>query len=201
MLIKSIRCAICLCYASKFWFILWNQTHEVVVEHVTSCAVFSWKYFFFILSHLSQHWIVVLSFCKNVSQAFFECFPNPWFKKIHGPNAKYFSSYKSNKVDNVSFDRCIALTSLLLWWDRLGQAMANAFVGMRVLLFETLGNWDMLRKEELWRRTVFKEGHNFYIYFLRLWACGLALLFFGLWVFCGSFFLKGTVGCNNFWIG
>ncbi len=31
----------------------------------------------------------------------------------------------------------------------------------------------------------------------------LALLFFGLWVFCGSssFFLKGTVGYSNFWIG
>jgi hypothetical protein len=47
----------------------------------------------------------------------------------------------------------------------------------------------MLRKEEelcLRRRTVFKEGHNFYFYFWRLWACELALLFFGLWVFCGS---------------
>jgi hypothetical protein len=43
---------------------------------------------------------------------------------------------------------------------------------------------------------------QFYFYFLRLWACGLALLFFGLWVFCGSsFFLKGTVGCSNCWIG
>jgi len=50
-------------------------------------------------------------------------------------------------------------------------------------------------------RTMFKEGH--YFYFLRLWACGLTLLFFGLWVFCGSssFFLEGTVGYNNFWIG
>ncbi len=57
----------------------------------------------------------------------------------------------------------------------------------------------MLRKG-LRGRTVFNEGHNFYFYFLRLWACGLALLFFGLWVFCGSrsFFLIGTVGCSNF---
>ncbi len=40
----------------------------------------------------------------------------------------------------------------------------------------------------------------FIFIFLRLWACGLILLFFGLWVFCGSssFFLEGTVGCNNF---
>jgi hypothetical protein len=49
---------------------------------------------------------------------------------------------------------------------------------------------------------VFKEGHNFYFYFyvLRLWACGLTLLFFELWVFYGSnsFFLKGRVGYNNF---
>jgi hypothetical protein len=57
----------------------------------------------------------------------------------------------------------------------------------------------MLRKEEelcLKRRTMFK-AHNFY--FLRLWACGLALLFFGLWVFYGSnsFFLKGTTDYNN----
>jgi hypothetical protein len=49
---------------------------------------------------------------------------------------------------------------------------------------------------------VFKEGHNFYFYFyfLKLWACGLTLLFFGLWVFYGSsgFFLKKTMGCSNF---
>jgi hypothetical protein len=47
---------------------------------------------------------------------------------------------------------------------------------------------------------MFKEGHNFYFYFLRLWACGLALLVFGLWVFYGnnSFFLKGIVDYNNF---
>jgi hypothetical protein len=51
----------------------------------------------------------------------------------------------------------------------------------------------MLRKEELClKRTVFKERHKFY--FLRLWACGLALLIFGLWVFCGSSsFLAGCV--------
>ncbi len=44
----------------------------------------------------------------------------------------------------------------------------------------------MLRKEEelcLRRRTVFKFKEELC---LRLWACELALLFFGLWVFCGS---------------
>jgi len=50
---------------------------------------------------------------------------------------------------------------------------------------------------------VFKERHYFYFYFyfyfLKLWACGLPLLFFGLWFFYVSsrFFLEGTVGCNN----
>jgi hypothetical protein len=58
------------------------------------------------------------------------------------------------------------------------------------------------KKDYVSWKTVFKEGHNFIFIFLRLWACGLALLFFGLWAFCGSsFFLKGTVGCSNCWIG
>jgi len=57
-------------------------------------------------------------------------------------------------------------------------------------------------KDYVQGKIVFKEGHNLDLDFdvLRLWACGLALLFFGLWVFYGSsgFFLKKTMGCNNF---
>jgi hypothetical protein len=39
---------------------------------------------------------------------------------------------------------------------------------------------------------MFKEGHNFYFYFLKLWACGLILLFLdcGFSMVVVGFFLK-----------
>jgi hypothetical protein len=48
-------------------------------------------------------------------------------RKDPQPDAKYFSSYKSNKVDKTSFDHCITLRSFLLQWDRLSRAMEDVF--------------------------------------------------------------------------
>jgi len=126
------------------------------------------------------------------------------------PDAKYFSSYKSNEVDKTSFNYCTTLTSLLLCWDRLGRAMANAFAGnansIAWDLVKENGEKDPCKKNPLegietcWEKDCLRKDTIFIFIF---WGCGLAFLFFGLWVFygSGSFFLKGTVGCSNFWIG
>ncbi len=195
-LIKSIRCAICLCCA------LQTLVHPIEpnpwgnCKTITPFAIFSWKYFFFILSHLSWCWDAVLALSVGICvRSFFQMSSQSLTWKDSQPNAKYFSSYKSNKV---SFDHCTALTSLLLWWDRLGRAMANAFVGnasvvawdphegewRRRPMYEKSfgGDWDMLRKEDL-TKTMFKDTIFIFICFSVV----------GMWVSIIIFWIVGLL--------
>ncbi len=121
---KSIRCAICL------WCAPQNLVHPIEPSPWSSCKTCNTSYLFLkiFLLHLVP-FVTTLSwgprtFCKNVSQVFSKCLPNPWFKNTHGQ-----MPYKSKKVDKASFDHCTTLISLLVHWDRLGEAMIDAFVG------------------------------------------------------------------------
>ncbi len=76
--------------------------------------LFFLKIFFFILFHLSQHWVAVLTrFVGICVTSFFWMSSQSLIWKDPWPNAKYFFTYKSNKVNKASFDHFTALTSLL----------------------------------------------------------------------------------------
>ncbi len=79
-----IGCAIYLCCAFE------NLVHPIELNPWSSCKTYNTYCYLFLkifLSHLVP-FVMTLScyphtFCKNVSQAFSECLPNPWLENTH----------------------------------------------------------------------------------------------------------------------